>query len=131
MIRSAPPILLTAFLLAPIAAVPLPSFAQGQAIVKEMPIRRGMTQAAIECIACHQRLQPGIIQDWKQSRHGHVGVSCLDCHSVTKNSPMATQHETLKGTDVFVSVLVPPSTCGRCHAVELEQEQGKHLDAHY
>ena len=34
---------------------------------------------------------------------------------------MATQHATLVGTDVFVTVLVPPSTCGRCHSLELEQ----------
>ena len=94
---------------------------EGHAVVKEMPIRRGMSEAAIECIACHQRVQPGIIQDWKDSRHGHVGVSCLDCHRVSKRSPTATQHEDLVGTDVYVSALVPPSTCGRCHAVELEE----------
>ncbi len=132
MIRSALSTLLSALALSAIATVPSASLAQGQAIVKEMPIRRGMTETAIECIACHQRLQPGIIQDWKQSRHGHVGVSCLDCHSVSKNSPMATQHATLKGTDVFISILVPPSTCGRCHSLELEQfEASGHFRAYH
>ena len=34
---------------------------------------------------------------------------------------MATQHETLVGTDLYVSALVPPSTCARCHANESDQ----------
>lgn len=84
-------------------------------------IDRGIDPVAQECIDCHKGINPGITTAWKNSRHGHVGVSCLDCHGVDKDSPMATQHETLIGTDIYVSVLVSPDTCGRCHPVERAQ----------
>ena len=89
--------------------------------ISTMVIDRGVSEVGRECIDCHKEINPGIIHDWKESRHGHVGVSCLDCHMVDKNSPMATQHETLVGTDIFISVLVSPDTCGRCHVTEQEQ----------
>ena len=89
--------------------------------VSTMVIDRGLPEVGRECIDCHKELQPGIINDWKDSRHGHVGVGCLDCHAVDESSPMATQHETLVGTDIFITALVTTETCGRCHATEAEQ----------
>ena len=89
--------------------------------VNNLAIDRGMTEAGKECIDCHKTENPGIINDWKDSRHAHAGVSCIDCHAVEPDSPMATQHETLIGTDVYISVLVPPSTCQRCHPAEVQQ----------
>ncbi|MFL7871763.1 MAG: multiheme c-type cytochrome [Anaerolineales bacterium] len=45
---------------------------------------------------------------------------------------MATQHETLVGTDVFISVLVPPSTCQRCHPAETNQfNESGHFRAYH
>ncbi len=90
-------------------------------MVGTIVIERGMSETAQECIECHKSISPGITNSWKLSRHAHVGVSCLDCHSVDKNSPMAAQHETLIGTDTYVSALVSPDTCGRCHPVEQQQ----------
>ena len=89
--------------------------------VRSIVIDRGITEAGKECINCHQKHNPGILNDWKNSRHAHVGVSCIDCHSVNRESPMATQHETLEGTDQYVSALVPPTTFARCHANESDQ----------
>ena len=74
-----------------------------------------------DCVACHEFVHPGITKDWQASRHAEVNVSCIDCHRVDKDSPMATQHASLIGTDVFVSVLVAPSTCGTCHAEAVAQ----------
>ncbi|RME58051.1 MAG: beta-ketoacyl-ACP synthase [Caldilineae bacterium] len=84
-------------------------------------VNRGLSPEGKECIDCHQDKSPGIVQDWKDSRHGHVNVSCIDCHRVEADSPMATQHETLVGTDVYISVLVPPSRCQACHPAEVDQ----------
>jgi mono/diheme cytochrome c family protein len=89
--------------------------------VNTMVIDRGISELGRTCIDCHKDETPGIINDWKLSRHGHVGVSCLDCHQTDKNSPTATQHESLEGTDTYISVLVPPTTCARCHPAEAEQ----------
>jgi len=84
-------------------------------------VSRGMSEIGRKCVDCHKWEQPGIINDWKDSRHAHAGVSCIDCHEVGSDSATATQHEDLIGTDVYISVLVPPSTCGKCHPAELSQ----------
>ena len=89
--------------------------------IGNLVVNRGMTEVGAECIDCHKNENPGIINDWKDSRHAHAGVSCIDCHEVAADSPMATQHETLVGTDTYISVLVPPSTCQRCHPAEVDQ----------
>lgn len=105
----------------------LGDLSQARAIV----IDRGMTEAGKQCVECHKNFQPGVIHDWKTSRHGHVGVSCIDCHQVPADAPNATQHASMVGTDVHISVLVSPATCGRCHAAEVEQfNQSGHFRAY-
>jgi len=99
--------------------------------VKSISISRGLTETGKNCITCHRDIAPGIVDDWKDSRHGHVGVSCVDCHAVESDSPTAILHEdvfdmsdydtSLLTGDVHISILVPPSTCARCHAAEHEQ----------
>jgi hypothetical protein len=89
--------------------------------VQSIVIDRGVTKLSKSCIECHKQDNPGIISDWKRSRHAHVGVTCLDCHQVSASAPNATQHESLVGTDTYISVLVSPDTCGRCHPREQEQ----------
>jgi ribosomal protein S20 len=92
--------------------------------VKTLKVDRGLTDAGKSCVECHAKTTPGHVNDWKESRHGHVGVSCIDCHSVKKDNPMAAQNcPGVKGTDVYVSVLVSPKTCGRCHPNEVEEFQ--------
>lgn len=100
--------------------------------IGNLAVDRGMTETGRECIDCHKTENPGIINDWKDSRHAHAGVSCIDCHEVESDSPTATQHETLVGTDVFISVLVPPSTCARCHPGEYTQfNESGHFRAYH
>jgi hypothetical protein len=89
--------------------------------VQSIVIDRGLTELGKTCVECHKKSNPGIISDWKRSRHGHVGVTCIDCHQVPAGAPNATQHESLVGTDTYISVLVSPATCGRCHPREQEQ----------
>ncbi len=51
-----------------------------------------------------------------------VGVSCIDCHQVDQGSPLASQTcPGVQGTDVYMSVLATPKTCGRCHSQEVEE----------
>lgn len=90
--------------------------------VKTLKVERGLTAEGKKCIECHAEKQPGIVADWKNSRHGHVNVSCIDCHGVDKGSPMASQScPGVKGTDIYMSIIVTPKTCGRCHASEVDQ----------
>jgi len=83
------------------------------------------------CVECHAKKTPGIVNDWKESRHGHVGVSCAACHVVPKDNPMAAQNcKGVQGTNTYVSVLVSPKTCERCHPEEVtEFEHSGHARA--
>ncbi|QKF82677.1 multiheme c-type cytochrome [Halarcobacter ebronensis] len=92
--------------------------------VKTLKIDRDMTKMGKSCVECHAKETPGMVNDWKESRHGHVGISCIDCHQVKKDSPMATQAcPGVKGTDVYISLLVTPKTCERCHPSEVKEFQ--------
>ncbi|MEP6390766.1 MAG: multiheme c-type cytochrome [Halioglobus sp.] len=117
----------------PITAIAESSTSPGSlAQVKTLQIDRRLTEAGKSCIDCHKQVSPGQVADWKNSRHAHVGVSCIDCHQVAADSPMATQHETLNGTDIFVSVLVSPAVCGNCHTAAVEQfNQSGHFRAYH
>lgn len=88
---------------------------------KEILINRGFNKEAIKCIQCHAKKMPGIVEGWMGSRMSHAGISCYDCHVVQKSSPMASQCEGLKGTDIFISPMVSSKTCSRCHPQEVEQ----------
>ena len=104
----------------------------GMAQVKTLQIDRRLSEEGRSCIDCHRQVTPGHVADWKESRHAHVGVSCIDCHRVPGDSPMATQHETLTGTDVYVSVLVSPAVCGNCHTDAVAQfNQSGHFRSYH
>jgi len=88
----------------------------------ELKVTRGMTKAGKSCVECHSKVTPGHVQDWKMSRHAHVGVSCIDCHSLKADNPMAAQNcPGVKGTKIYVSSLVSPTTCAKCHPSEAKE----------
>ena len=84
-------------------------------------VEQGYSEDAIKCIECHSEETPGIVEGWKLSRMAHAAVSCYDCHVVEKSSPMKSQCEGLKGTNIYTSPMVSPKTCEKCHPGEVEQ----------
>jgi len=88
---------------------------------RDLVIKRGLTPEARQCIECHARKTPGIVEAWKQSQMGHAAITCYDCHVVKKASPMASQCEGIKSTDIYISPMVSSKTCSRCHPQEVEQ----------
>lgn len=98
-----------------------PAFALDSS-VKTLKVEHGLTPEAQKCVSCHAGKHPGIVSDWAESRHGHAGVSCIDCHQVDKSSPMAAQNcPGVKGTEIYVTAMVTPNTCARCHAKEVAE----------
>jgi hydroxylamine dehydrogenase len=89
--------------------------------VKTLKVDRGLSADGKACITCHQNTTPGQVADWKNSRHAHAGISCIDCHEVAADSPMASRHANVADTSVYVSALVSPAVCGRCH-VDAKQQ---------
>ncbi|MFH1760202.1 MAG: multiheme c-type cytochrome [bacterium] len=109
---------ITLVLLAAFFALP----AAGQSAVKTLKVNRAITKQAKQCIECHAGKSPGIVADWKQSRHAHAGVSCVDCHEVAMHEKLAAQNcPGVKGTETHLTVLVTSKVCGRCHAEERQQ----------
>jgi len=110
-----------ALLLVTIVATAVWAGAEYPNITKELVIKRGFSKEALGCIECHAKKNAGIMEGWKSSRMSHAGISCYDCHVVDKISPMASQCEGVRGTDIFISPMVSSKTCSRCHPQEVEQ----------
>lgn len=73
------------------------------------------------CLTCHKLETPGLYRQWFNSPHALHEVTCLDCHSASSKDPDAFEHY-----DAWVSVLVTPKDCGRCHPQEAEQVGRSH-----
>jgi len=75
---------------------------------------RAMTD---DCITCHQKITPFVVQDWKLSRHSAEEIGCAECHGAEHTS----------AADVEKVKTVTASTCGECHDEQLAQfSRGKH-----
>mgnify|MGYP006286722261 CR=1 FL=1 len=75
-----------------------------------------------ECVVCHRKETPGIVQQYGFSTMAAAEVSCRDCHQVPEGYPGAVEHE---GT----YVLNTPTTarCEDCHQEETAQfNQSRH-----
>ena len=46
-----------------------------------------------ECVVCHKRTTPGIIEQYGHSTMAAAEVACQDCHEVAKDYPGAVEHE--------------------------------------
>ncbi len=96
------------------------------------------------CLACHESLTPGIVGDWRASRHArvtptealgrtglerrfsaseapegtaNVAVGCAECH--TRNPD--AHPDTFDHNGYRVHIVVTPEDCSGCHPVEREQ----------
>lgn len=75
-----------------------------------------------ECVVCHSRSTPGIVEQYGHSTMAAAEVTCRDCHEVEANYPGSVEHE---GT----WVLNQPTTamCESCHEAEVAQyNQSRH-----
>jgi hypothetical protein len=69
-----------------------------------------------ECVVCHERNTPGIIQQYGHSTMAAAGVMCEDCHQVDRDYPSAVEHE---GT--YILAIPTTAMCENCHAAEVRQ----------
>jgi hydroxylamine dehydrogenase len=111
-----------------------------------------VSSASQDCIACHVTVTPGIVADWKKSRHARVTpaealnkpsldrrvsaekiaeklagsvVGCAECHTMNPD----THKDTFTHSDVKVHLTVTPTDCAGCHPVEATQYD-KNLMSH-
>lgn len=69
-----------------------------------------------ECVVCHTRTTPGIVEQYGRSSMAAAEVTCRNCHEVPAGYAGSVEHE---GTNV----LTAPTTarCGTCHNQEVAQ----------
>ena len=69
------------------------------------------TARAQECVECHQKVTPGIVKEWRLSKHAENGITCAACHGTNSEIPT-------------------PETCNMCHKEKVtEFRAGKHAKA--
>ena len=86
------------------------------ALLAQAADKKGGPSSA-SCVACHEKQTPGIVTDWRISRHSQVDVGCADCHGDGHQS-----------TNDVARVKIPtPDTCAECHEQQVTQfKNGKH-----
>ena len=72
--------------------------------------------AADTCAKCHEKENPGLHAQWKNSAHGKEDVGCIDCHAAEKKDADAFKHH-----GSLIATLVTPKDCGQCHEAEAEE----------
>ena len=82
------------------------------AAVKEAPAE--MSAETEECVKCHKKNNPGIIQQWGSSRHYGANVGCYECHAADPKDPDAYIHDGKK-VKKHISIIVSPRDCANCH----------------
>jgi hydroxylamine dehydrogenase len=121
-------------------AIILPSSAQTVAPVSAPTI----SDETAACLSCHESFQPGIVQDWRHSRHAgitpaqaltqpklqrrvsadsipaglaNVAVGCYECHGRNPES----HRDNFDHFGYRINVVVSPRDCQTCHPVEAGQ----------
>lgn len=69
-----------------------------------------------ECVVCHFKTSPGIVEQYGNSSMARAEVKCSDCHAAPADYPQAVEHE---GTYILASPT--PSKCEKCHKTEVAQ----------
>lgn len=74
-----------------------------------------------DCLSCHSTRTPGIVEQWKSSKHFENDVDCLGCHQADSRDVDAFQHH--GGT---IAIIVSPVDCAQCHEKQYEEQKGSH-----
>jgi hypothetical protein len=111
-----------------------------------------ISESTEACLTCHTTLHPGIVAEWKKSRHANVipaeglkrpklerrisnekvsdkianyVVGCAECHSMSSEK----HKDSFDHNGFKVHIVVTPSDCATCHPIEVQQ-YGKNLMSH-
>ncbi|WP_420631913.1 multiheme c-type cytochrome [Candidatus Leptofilum sp.] len=75
-----------------------------------------------ECVVCHARNTPGIVEQYGHSTKAAAEVTCRDCHEVDADYPGAVEHE-----ETYVLGSPTSAMCETCHENEVAQyNQSRH-----
>lgn len=78
-----------------------------------------------ECVKCHQKSNPGIVQEWGASKHYRAKVGCYECHAADKSDKDAFLHDGRK-VKKYIATIVSPKDCSNCHAQQVKEVGESH-----
>ncbi len=73
------------------------------------------------CIECHKKETKVIYEQWGDSKHFRGNIGCFECHKAEEDDVDAQMHY-----DEFISVIVSPKDCARCHEREVAEFAASH-----
>lgn len=75
-----------------------------------------LANSSDECVTCHRKDTPGIVEQFGHSGMAAAKVTCRNCHEVKADYPGAIEHE-------GAYILATPTTamCQKCHETEVAQ----------
>jgi hypothetical protein len=80
----------------------------------------GDAEPGPDCVGCHSKMTPGIVQDWRLSKHAERGLECDTCHG----------EDHTDASNAAKAKIPTPDTCKMCHPERVEQfSKGKHAIA--
>jgi len=95
----------------------LASFRTLSALLAPFLLLAPSASAQEDCVSCHEKGTPGIVDDWKASRHFAEDIGCAVCHG----------DEHSGADDVDKVWTITAETCGQCHEERFSQfAKGKH-----
>ena len=74
-----------------------------------------------DCVSCHETKTPGIVGQWKESKHSQSGIGCYNCHQADKGDKDAFNHE-----GKIIATIVSPKDCAGCHEKPYQEFQASH-----
>ena len=78
-----------------------------------------------KCVSCHARKTPGIVGEWRGSRHAREGVGCFECPGASAKEAGAFVHE-----GETIATVLTPNACSGCHGeIVAENQRSHHADA--
>jgi hypothetical protein len=104
-----------------LAALLLVAYQESRRMRIEERLDPVVTAESQGCVDCHLRDSPALVMEWEKSQHAVYGVGCYDCHVAEPDDPDGWLHE-----GDYVSALVTPADCARCHQREFEQFSRSH-----
>lgn len=66
-----------------------------------------MSKETKECVRCHKRNNPGIVQQWGNSKHYRANVGCYECHKAEASDVDAFIHDDKRSRNISRSLSLP------------------------
>ncbi len=91
-------------------------YIESERLIPKKKAKAVVTNKNLSCVKCHSEKTPGIVAQWKESRHATLGVGCMDCHQAKEGEPDAWDHE-----ESLVAIVPTPKDCARCHEQQAKE----------